>query len=339
MRASILGGAGYVGGELARLLLGHPVFDLVQATSRSHTGRPLHTAHPNLRGAHGPSFTDPARLERVDVLFSALPRGEFTARLDELRGTAGLLVDLSPDFRLHDPEAAERHYGAGSAARAADATAFVPGLPEVYRDRLRTADRIAVPGCMATAAVLALRPLADAALVDGDVLVDARTGSSGSGHTPGAAGHHPERASALRVYGPVGHRHEPEITQHTGVRARMTVTAVPAVRGVQVVAQVRPGRTVTRAEVWSAYRKAYAGEPFVRLVAQRQGLHRLPEPRVLLGSNHCDIGFDLDDDRIVAVAALDNLVKGAAGGAVQSANIATGLPERSGLDFPGLHPL
>ncbi|MGW0034303.1 N-acetyl-gamma-glutamyl-phosphate reductase [Streptomyces sp. NPDC003314] len=339
MRASILGGTGYVGGELARLLLGHPVFDLVQATSRRHTGKPLHTAHPNLRGTGDLTFTDPARPERVDVLFSALPHGEFAARLDELSGRADLLVDLSPDFRLHDPEAVRRHYGAGSTARAAGAPAFVPGLPELYRDRLRTADRIAVPGCMATAAVLALRPLADAALVDGDVLVDARTGSSGSGNTPRPAGHHPERASALRVYGPVGHRHEPEITQHTGVRARMTVTAVPAVRGVQVVAQVRPGRAVTRAEVWDAYRKAYADEPFVRFVAQRQGLHRLPEPRTLLGSNHCDLGFDLDDDRIVAVAALDNLVKGAAGGAVQSANLATGLPERSGLEFPGLHPV
>jgi N-acetyl-gamma-glutamyl-phosphate/LysW-gamma-L-alpha-aminoadipyl-6-phosphate reductase len=264
-------------------------------------------------------------------------------RLDESAVRAPLVVDLSADFRLREAADIERHYPdvAGKAAQTAKlAAGFVTGLPEMFRASLRGADRISVPGCMATAAVLALAPLADAGLVDGEALVDARSGSSGSGATATAAGQHAERAGAVRVYRPVGHRHEAEIRQLCGVPVSMTVTAIDAVRGIQVLLHVRPARPLTTTELWELYRQRYQGEPFVRLVAARSGGHRYPEPKLLSGSNFCDLGFAVDDagERLVLIAALDNLVKGAAGGAVQSVNVAAGFAETAGLEFPGLHP-
>lgn len=326
MKATVLGAAGYVGGELLRLALGHPGLEVVQATSRRHAGRPVGLVHPHLRHHAGLLFTEPDVLEPVDVLFSALPRGELARVHDQITSVARTVVDLGPDFR--DPE------GPGGAA-------YVTGLPELYRGALAGATRISVPGCMATAAAVAIRPLVAAGLTRDDVVVDARTGSSGAGGEPSRATHHPERQHAMRIYKATGHRHEREIARLCGVRARMTVTAVPLVRGVQVVAHLRPPRPVSRTEVWSAFRDAYADEPFVRLVAHRSGLHRLPDPQFLYGGNFVDLGFDVDDDgrRVVVVAALDNLVKGAAGGAVQSLNVAQGLEEQTGLDFPGLHPV
>lgn len=324
MRASVVGATGYVGGELVRLLIGHPEISLVHATSRKHAGRPVGHVHPNLRHTDL-QFSSPDKLEPVDVAFVALPRGAFGAAPDPVHAHARTIVDLSPDFR--DPDIA---CSAG----------YVIGLPELYRDTIHGATRISVPGCMATAATLALRPLVVSGFVQGDVIVDARTGSSGGGIVPSEASHHAERQNAFRVYSPAGHRHEPEIAHMCGVRARMTVTAVPTVRGVQAVLHVRTPRPVTRDQVWSAYRDVYTSEPFVRIVAQRSGVHRLPDPQFLAGSNFTDIGFEVDADgyRIVAVAALDNLVKGAAGGGVQSFNVAHGLPEDAGLGFPGLHP-
>lgn len=327
MRAAVLGATGYVGGELLRLLLGHPELKLVQATSRRHAGRSVGDVHPNLRHFPEVRFTAPDELDHVDIVFAAMPPGELARSYDRLAGVADVIVDLGPDHRA---EAQSEPTG----------NRFRTGLPELYRVDLVGATRISVPGCMATAATVALRPLVVAGLVDGDVIVDARTGSSGSGAEPSQATHHAERQHAFRVYRPAGHRHEIEIRRMSGVHARMTVTAVPAVRGVQVVCYVRPPSEVSRQDVWSAYRAHYAEEPFVRLVARRSGVHRLPDPQFLSGSNFVDVGFDVDEDgrRIVVVAALDNLVKGAAGGAVQSLNVALGLPESAGLEFPGLHP-
>jgi LysW-gamma-L-alpha-aminoadipyl-6-phosphate/LysW-L-glutamyl-5-phosphate reductase len=329
---AVVGGGGYIGGELLRLLLCHPDVQVTQATSGSRAGQPAHAVHPNLRHLTSLRFVPPEALGEADALFLALPHGSVVGRLDELAGHAPALVDLSADFRLRDP--------AGH-PRPDLLEGFVPGLPELERERLRGATRISVPGCQATAAILALRPLAAAGLVAGDVLVDARTGSSGAGSAPSASGHHAERSGALRVYGPTGHRHQAEVAQACGVPVRMTVTAVEAVRGVQVLLHVRPARPVSEAELWSVYRDAYADEPFVRLVSQRTGLYRYPEPKLLSGTNLCDVGFAVDEDgcRVVLIAALDNLGKGGAGNAVQSFNVAAGLDEGAGLGFPGLHPI
>jgi N-acetyl-gamma-glutamyl-phosphate/LysW-gamma-L-alpha-aminoadipyl-6-phosphate reductase len=193
---------------------------------------------------------------------------------------------------------------------------------------------------MATAAILALTPLAEAGMIEPAVDVDARTGSSGSGITAGPANLHAERSGAMRLFATGGHRHEAEIAQACGVQPTMTATGVEAVRGVQVVCRTTLTSGVSDVDVRRVYRERYADEPFVRVVAERRGQWRLPDPKLLRGANFCDVGFArLDGDRMLAVGALDNLVKGGAGNAVQSMNVRMDWPERTGLEFTGLHPV
>ncbi|GLI02611.1 N-acetyl-gamma-glutamyl-phosphate reductase [Phytohabitans aurantiacus] len=338
--AGVVGGSGYLGGELLRLLLGHPEVRVAAVVSTRLPGRRVDSTHPNLRGVTDLTFCREEALPELDVLLLAAPHRETMRILPRLAERAKVVIDLSGDFRLADPAVYERYYGVPH--ELPDLLGgFVPGYPELFRDALRAADRISVPGCMASAAVLALTPLTEAGLVEPDVEVDARTGSSGSGATAGPQNLHAERSGAMRIFATGGHRHEPEIAALCGVRPRLTATGVEAVRGVQVICRTALTRDVTEAEVRALYQNRYDREPFVRVVAHRRGLYRLPEPKILLGSNFCDVGFALDRDggRLLAVAALDNLVKGGAGAAVQSMNVRMGLPERSGLGFPGLHPL
>ncbi|GAA0571469.1 N-acetyl-gamma-glutamyl-phosphate reductase [Paractinoplanes ferrugineus] len=340
IRAAVLGGAGYIGGELLRLLLGHPEVELAAAVSSRLGGKRIDSTHPNLRGLTDLTFCAEEELEQYDVLLLAAGHGATMELLPRLAGHAKTLIDLSGDFRLTDPAVYEAYYGLPHTAPELLGD-FVPGAPELAREALRGADRIAVPGCMATAAILALRPLAAEQLIEPDVTVDARTGSSGSGATAGPANTHAERSGAMRVFAPAGHRHEAEIAQSCGVRPTMTATGVEAVRGVQVLCRATLRDGVDETAVRRAYRRHYADEPFVRVVAQRRGMYRLPEPKVLSGSNYCDVGFAVRPEarQVLAVAALDNLVKGGAGNAVQSLNIRMGWPERLGLEFPGLHPV
>lgn len=332
--AGVAGAAGYLGGELLRLLIGHPEVTVGQAISTRFPGRRVDGVHPNLRSQTDLTFSAVDDLAECDVLLLATPHKATMDLLPKVMDRAQQIIDLSADFRLPDLTAYERHYGVRHTAPDLLGR-FVPGCPELFRDELATADLISVPGCMATAAILALAPLAG--LIDPDVQIDARTGSSGSGATAGDSNLHAERSGAMRVFAPVRHRHEAEVARLTGLNVRMTATGVEAVRGVQVVCHATGSldeRTLRR-----AYREHYAKEPFVRIVAHRRGSHRLPDPRILLGSNYCDVGFAADGDRITAIAALDNLVKGGSGTAVQCLNIRRGLPETMGLGFPGLHPL
>jgi N-acetyl-gamma-glutamyl-phosphate/LysW-gamma-L-alpha-aminoadipyl-6-phosphate reductase len=336
VRAGVLGAAGYLGGELLRLLTGHPRVEVAHAVSTRFPGRRVDSVHPNLRGHTDLSFCTAEQLGACDVLFLATPH---TTTMKLLPGLdAPLLIDLSGDFRLRDAAVYERYYGTAHTAPELLGT-FTTGCPELFRDRLRTGTRISVPGCGATAAILALAPLTD--LIEPVVHIDTRTGSSGSGATAGPANLHAERSGAMRVFAPARHRHEAEVAQLTGLDARMTATGVEAVRGLQVLCHLTPrhGTTLNEKTLRRAYRAYYAGEPFVRIVAHKQGTHRLPDPKILLGSNHCDIGFAADGDRVTAIAALDNLMKGGSGNAVQCLNIRMGWPERLGLEFPGLHPL
>lgn len=337
---AIVGATGYLGGELLRLLLGHPGVEVVAAVSGSMPGRRVDSAHPNLRGLTDLTFCERRALPDVDVLLLATPHRETMRIVPELSGRAKTVIDLSGDFRLADPNVYERYYGVAHEAPELLGE-FVPGCPELARERLRGADRVCVPGCMATAAVLALAPLAAAGLIDEEVDIDARTGSSGSGATAGPQNLHAERSGAMRIFAPNGHRHEAEIAALCGLRPTMTATGVEAVRGVQVLCRARLTADVSERDLHVLYRDRYADEPFVRVVAHRRGPYRLPEPKILLGSNFCDVGFALDRDggRLLAIAALDNLVKGGAGAAVQSMNIRMGWPERWGLTFTGLHPL
>ncbi|MGQ4481224.1 N-acetyl-gamma-glutamyl-phosphate reductase [Streptomyces sp. SAS_276] len=340
IRAAVFGAAGYIGGELLRLLLGHPEVELTAAVSSRFPGKRLDSVHPNLRSATDLTFTAPERAEDCDVVFLATPHRSTMDLVRHWADRTDLLVDLSGDFRLRDTEVYERYYGVPHEAPEL-LDRFVPGIPELHRDRLRTARLISVPGCMANAAILALHPLAARQLALSPVLLDGRTGSSGSGASAGDSNLHAERSGALRVFAPATHRHEAEVSQHTGLDARMTATGVEAVRGVQVVCHTEVPDGVEERAVRAAYREAYADEPFVRLVAHKRGTYRYPEPKILLGSNYCDIGHVWDDAsrRLVVVAALDNLVKGGAGNAVQCLNVRMDWPESYGLSFPGLHPV
>ncbi len=341
MKAVLVGGSGYTGGELLRLLLRHPEIEVVQVTSDAMAGKPVGRAHPNLRRATDLVFDRHSARVNADVTFLATPHGASLALVPDLLASGGLVLDLSADFRLKDPAQYPRYYGREHPRPDLLASA-VYGLPELHRDALRQAQLIAVPGCIATAATLAIAPLARAGLLAGvPVVVDAKSGSSASGREVGPSGLHAERSGVMRAYAPTGHRHTAEIEQETGATIALSCHAMEPVRGVLATCHATLVRPVEAKDLWRAYRALYANEPFVRIVHESEGLYREPEPRWLTGTNFCDVGFAADDrlPRAVALGALDNLGKGAAGNAVQSLNVRLGLPETTALDFLGLHPL
>lgn len=328
-----------MGGELLRLLCAHDGAQIGQVSSRTNAGQPMHRVHPNLRGHVDRLFCVPEEVSPCDVLFACMPHGQAAGEIERLRGLAPVVIDLSADFRLRSPSLYQEVYGEAHAAPELLSRA-VYGLPELSRSRLAGARIISGVGCNATAMILAILPLARAGLVQ-SAIADIKVGSSEAGAEVNEGSHHPVRARAVRTYSAAGHRHIAEVEQaFDGVRIDATVSAVEMVRGVLCAMHIQPTRAVTTKELWGLYRDAYSNEPFVRIVAERSGLNRLPDPRVLVGSNHADVGFALDErsGRVVALCAIDNLMKGAAGSALQCMNIALGLPETQGLRFPGLHP-
>ncbi|NPA26053.1 MAG: N-acetyl-gamma-glutamyl-phosphate reductase [Chloroflexi bacterium] len=343
LRVSIVGASGYTGGELLRLVLDHPQLQVHQVTSRRYVGQYVYQIHPNLRKRTRLKFTTPEALEPVDVLFLALPHGEAQKNIERWAELATYIVDLSADFRLRDPAAYERWYGQPHAAPAW-LSKFVYGLPELHRQDLRGARFISGVGCNATATILALWPALQAGLVDTQrpIIADIKVGSSEGGASPNPGSHHPERANVVRTYAPFGHRHTAEVMQELGLTdVHLTMTSVDMVRGAMatVHAWTHPG--VTEKDLWRAYRQAVNENPFLRLVKERRGIYRVPDPKILAGSNYADLGFALDEahGHLVAMAAIDNLMKGAAGSALQSLNVALGWEETLGLTFPGLHPI
>jgi N-acetyl-gamma-glutamyl-phosphate/LysW-gamma-L-alpha-aminoadipyl-6-phosphate reductase len=332
-----------VGGELLRLLLHHPHVTLTQVTSETRAGQYVHTAHPNLRRATDLKFVSSRELLPCDILFLALPHGEAARAIDRYATVAERVVDCSADFRLQDPAAYRKWYGWEHPAPQWLGR-FVYGLPEINRDKLRGARYASGVGCNAAVTILALEPLAKAGLVR-NAVADVKVGSSEGGSRPTAASHHPERSGAVRSFMPTGHRHQAEIIQAlgSGFDLSFSVTAVELVRGALVTAHCFLAHPVEDKDLWTLYRDRYGNEPFVRLVRQKTGIYRYPEPKILAGSNYCDIGFEAErgspGNRVVVVAALDNLMKGAAGTAVQCMNLMMGWEETAGLQFPGLHPV
>ena len=347
MRAAVLGGAGYAGGELLRLLIGHPTIEVTQVTSERLRGKPVTQVHPQLRGRTELRFCGRDDLTPADVVFSAQRHGETAPRIDEISALAPLLVDLSADFRLRDPSDYPRWYG-WEHPRPDVLGSFTGGLAELHRDEIAGSDRLAIAGCVATATILALAPLVRAGVVDPalPIVADALVGSSAAGSEPTATSHHPHRSGAMHSFAPTGHRHTAEIVQELRAlgdvgEVALSVTSVEAVRGILVTAHLWLRDPLEEREIWRILRTATAAEPFLRVVKQAHGLHRHPDPRLLSGTNMCDIGFSRDPQsrRLVVTAAIDNLMKGAAGQAVQAANIRLGCAETAGLDFTGLYPL
>jgi len=343
IRAAIVGASGYAGGELLRLLLGHPHVEVAEITSETHAGMYAHFVHPNLRGYTDLRFTRLASVEPCDLLFLALPHGETMARIGEWSERAERIIDLSADFRLRAAGDYETWYGRTHPSPDW-LPRFVYGLPELHRNALSSASYASGPGCNAAVSLLALRPLVRRRLVR-EAVVDVKVGSSEGGNKATPASHHPERAGVMRTFAPTTHRHVAELIQELGLDPaapglHFTVTSIGTVRGALATCHCLLHDEIDERAVWSLYREDYADEPFVRLVRAKRGIHRYPEPKLLSGSNHCDIGFAVDaaGKRVVVVAAIDNLMKGAGGNAVQTMNAMCGWPETAGLEFPGLHP-
>ncbi len=335
---AIVGATGYAGGELARLLLRHPHVKLVAAIARSHQGEPLRAAQPHLHDA-----PDDLRIGddvgEAGIIFTALPAGEAAKRAPQWLAEGRTVVDVGSDFRLRDPALYREWYGYEHPAPALLARA-VYGLTEQSRAALRGATLVANPGCYPTAALLALLPALRAGLIGDDVVVDAKSGVSGAGHAVDEAYLFGTVNESVRAYGVPSHRHTPEIAQGiadvTFRRPRLTFTPhlIPITRGLVATCYADLVDGVSAAQVRDVYAGAFANEPFVRVV------DRPPATKAALGSNVCLVYAAVDERarRLVAIGAIDNLVKGAAGSAVQNMNVALGFPEDAGLPTAALWP-
>ena len=338
-KVGIWGGAGYAGGELLRLLSAHPRLEVAAVASRSHAGQPVVKAHPHLRRFERVSFAEDLDAYGLDAVFLAGGHGEAMTRVPALLAKAGGLkiVDLSGDFRLKDAALYPTWYGRDHASPDL-LPGFVYGLPELGHDAVRGASRVANPGCFATAVALGLGPLA-AAGWSGAVQVTAITGSSGSGASPSAATHHPAREGSLKAYKPLAHQHVPEVeafldtlARKPSLRLAMVPVSGPFVRGIYAICHVDLPEGFDEAGLRMLFGRAYAGCPFVRLTAEP------PDLKAVAGTNHCDIHIAVAGRQAVIFAALDNLVKGAAGQAVQNLNLMLGFDETLGLDASGVYP-
>ncbi|MBS3921037.1 MAG: N-acetyl-gamma-glutamyl-phosphate reductase [Deltaproteobacteria bacterium] len=340
MKVSIVGASGYGGGELLRLLMDHPHVEVHQATSERNAGKPVTRIHPNLRKRTSLNFCMVKELEKVDLLFVSLPHTQLMQRFNEFSGLAERMVDLSADFRLKDPAAYLKWYGVDH-PHPDKLAQFVYGNVELHRNEIKNAQYITGAGCNATATILPLWPLFKLGVVDMalPVVAEAKCGSSEGGNAVSEASHHPERSGCVRSYKPTGHRHIAEMEQELGHPIYFSATSIEMVRGILVTAHLFVKQGITEKDIWKAYRQVYGEEPFIRIVKEKQGIYRFPEPKILAGTNYCDIGFELDGNRLVAVSAIDNLMKGAAGQAVHAMNVMCGFEETAGLAFAGLHPV
>lgn len=341
INVSIVGGSGYAGGELLRLLMQHSHVNVNQVTSRQFAGQAVSVAHPNLRKVTNLIFVHPEELKECDVLIVALPNGVSMGQMQHFIKLAPKVIDLGADFRLHNQEVFEEWYHKPHQLPTL-LTKFVYGIAELHREEIRNASYVACGGCEATVSILSLYPLLKNRLIKNNVIIDAKMSSSQAGLQPSLSSHHPERAGVVRSYMPTGHRHTAEIEQElSGIQIAISATAIDMVRGLLVTIHTTPRDGVEGKDIWKAYREVYENEPFIRIVKDSTGVFRYPEPKILQGTNYCDIGFELDThtNRLVVIGAIDNLVKGTAGQAVQALNLMCGFEETEGLTFPGLHPV
>jgi N-acetyl-gamma-glutamyl-phosphate/LysW-gamma-L-alpha-aminoadipyl-6-phosphate reductase len=348
MRVGVIGGSGYAGGELIRLLVHHPQAEITTVTSQRYAGEFLYMVHPNLRGHTQIKFS-PMNLDdlakKCDVVFLATPHGVSKDLAPDLLKRGLKIIDLSADFRLKNPKDYPKWYN-WEHPHPEMLSKAVFGLPELHRNEMRGAPLIACVGCMSGASILGLAPMVKAGFIDlNHISIDAKIGSSGGGSEPTPASHHTERFGGVRPYQVVGHRHIAEIEQelstiaNTQVNVGFTPHALDIARGILITAQLWLTQKVENAEVWKAYREMYNSENFIHLVKYKKGLYQLPDPKVVIGTNYVDIGFELDEHvpRLVVFSAIDNIVKGAAGQAVQSWNASNSWDEKTGLDLIGLH--
>ncbi|MEW8218033.1 MAG: N-acetyl-gamma-glutamyl-phosphate reductase [Candidatus Thiodiazotropha taylori] len=342
IKVGIIGGTGYTGVELLRLLSAHPEAQLKVITSRSEAGRAVADLFPNLRGHTELAYVepDPAYFDECDLVFFATPNGVAMKQVPELLQRGIRIIDLAADFRIKNQQTWEHWYGMSHACPEQLETA-VYGLPELHREAIRSASLVANPGCYPTAVLLGFMPLIENGLVDVDHLIaDAKSGVSGAGRTANVGTLMGEVGESFKAYAIPGHRHQPEISQTLNQLADKPVQftfvphLVPMIRGIEATLYAR--LKVTDTDLQALYESRYADEPFVDVL--QPGSH--PETRSVRGSNHCRIAIHrpLDGEMVVVSSVIDNLVKGAAGQAIQNMNLMFGLAENCGLQQVALLP-
>ncbi len=344
IRAAIIGATGYAGVELVRILLGHPEVEITALASRQYAGRPIEDAFPSLRGlleirCEAPDLKLIAA--KADVVFTAVPHGTAMEAVPVLLEEGKKVIDISADFRLKNRAVYEEWYIPHTAPQLLEKAVY--GLPELYRAAITSANLIANPGCYPTAVILGAAPLVRDGWVKGNALIaDAKSGTSGAGRSPKQSLSFCEVNEALRAYSVPRHRHLPEMEQELADIAgdKFSVTFVPHLipidRGILATLYIDLVRPASPDELLEAYRRFYQNEPFVRVLPT----DCLPDVAMVRGSNFCDLGLCVDQraNRAIVLSAIDNLVKGASGTAVQNMNIQFGLPERSGLESVPLFP-
>lgn len=355
INVGVIAASGYAGGEAVRLLHYHPEVKVTYISSRRLVSKYFHSVYPNFRELINLKFEeyDVEKIkEKCDIIFLGTPHGVSQSLVSELLEVGLKIIDLSADFRLKDANIYQKYYKKPHSHPEYFERA-VYGLPELHGEQIKSADLVAVAGCHASSAIYGLYPLVKNDLIEiNNIIVDSKTGSSGSGSSVKESSHHPVRANSIRPYKMTGHRHTAEIEQELslvtrGVEGKVKVGfsahAVNLVRGILSTSHVffKKEKNVDDRTLFKAYRTEYRDKPFLRLINQNKGIFRLPDPKIITGTNYCDVGFQIDKhlNRIVVLCALDNLVKGTAGNAVQCMNIMCGFPETAGLDFCGFFPI
>jgi N-acetyl-gamma-glutamyl-phosphate reductase len=334
-RAAVVGGSGYTGGELARLLSRHPDVELVAMTSRQQAGSKISKTHPFLQGFCELTFDEKLLGSDYDVVFTATPHGASMDIIPELVCSGTKVIDLSGDYRLKDPEVYKKWYGSCHKDRD-NLDKAVYGIPELFHDQIARADFVSNPGCYPTCSILALAPLFSKGMVESRVIIDGKSSTSGAGVEPTKATHHPTCGSSITPYKVGAHRHTPEIQMALEKVAKKDVEVIftphllPVVRGMLCTCYPLLKVDSDKSELEKVYSEFYRGKRFVRMTT-------VPSMASVVGSNFCEIGLEkAGTNNVVVMSAIDNLVKGASGQAIQNCNIMFGFSEVAGLDFPGL---
>ncbi|QLH75459.1 MAG: N-acetyl-gamma-glutamyl-phosphate reductase [Methanomassiliicoccales archaeon] len=335
IKAAVVGGSGYTGGELARLLCRHPRIELVAMTSRQLAGTRVDKAHSFLKGFVDIFFTDKLDGIDCDVVFTATPHGASMDIVPDLLSSGVKVIDLSGDYRLKDVSVYKQWYG----TEHRDITNLgkaVYGIPELFADEIKKADFISNPGCYPTCSILALAPLFAEDVIEERVIIDAKSSTSGAGAEPTKATHHPTCGASITPYKVGSHRHSPEIQMALekvaghDVEVIFTPHLLPVVRGMLCTCYARLKEDLEKEELQNIYQGFYSGKKFIRMTT-------VPSMASVNGSNFCELGVEKAGKRnAVVMSAIDNLVKGASGQAIQNCNLMFGIEEAAGLDFPGL---
>ncbi|PJA02030.1 N-acetyl-gamma-glutamyl-phosphate reductase [bacterium (Candidatus Gribaldobacteria) CG_4_10_14_0_2_um_filter_36_18] len=339
IKVVIIGGSGYVGGELLRFLLFHPQVKIIGVSSHSSCGEKISNIHSNLKNITDLIFQKEnieKFAQQADVIFFAIPAGESMKKIKKIDLSKTKVIDLGADFRIQDVKIFEETYKIKHQSSDLLEKA-VYGLPEINKEAIKKAFLVACPGCFSTGALIALYPLAKHKMLTGPVVIDSKTGSSGSGIKPSVVTHHPERAYDFKAYNIFSHRHMPEISQtlsqfqNKKVDLVFTPHSTSMVRGIFTTAYVFMEKEIDGKNIKQIFAESYESSPFVRFVDQSRCA-------VVAGTNYCDLAVYTQGKKVVITTAIDNLVKGAAGQAIQNMNLMFNLPEQTGLQFPGMHP-